>query len=447
MAARQDAGHARVEGSDAPVAIEIRGVSKCYHIYSNPSDRLRQALLRWKRRYYREFWALRDISLTLRRGETLGLIGRNGSGKSTLLQIICGTMAPSSGTVSVHGKISALLELGAGFNKEFTGRENVYLAGAIRGLSRAQVNRVFDQITAFADIGDFIDQPVKTYSSGMYVRLAFAVASQVKPDILVVDEALAVGDVFFQQKCARYMREQLGDTTKILVTHDMHSVAKYCTRVVVLDRGEISYIGSPLDAVSHYLRIVHDDAFRGAKGTYEFKGAGTARDSYDSVESLPWVDVSTDTLGGAKDVIVERACVTTPDGERAGVLQPGDAFSCYSIVRADRPIDSLIFGVGVHDRFGVMLFGDNTCSIPDGLYSLSEPGRYLVRLDYKWPAVQPGEYTVTFGVGQGTDAIAHVIQCWAHHAVSVRGISPSRPIHGVFTNPMIGAKVSRLANP
>jgi ABC-type polysaccharide/polyol phosphate transport system ATPase subunit len=197
------------ESSTNSVALTVRDLGKVYQIYDRPQDRLKQALWRWRRQFYREFWALRHVSLDVRRGETLGIIGRNGSGKSTLLQIICGTLTPSEGSAEVHGRLSALLELGAGFNPEFTGRENVYLAAAMLGLSRGQIDAIYDQIVAFADIGEFIDQPVKTYSSGMYVRLAFAVAISVEPEILIVDEALAVGDIFFQQKCMRHMRDEL----------------------------------------------------------------------------------------------------------------------------------------------------------------------------------------------------------------------------------------------
>src|SRR5690606_26363765 len=188
-------------------AISVAGLSKCFHLYEKPRDRLLQMFSFGRRQYYSEFWALRDVSFEVRRGETIGVVGRNGSGKSTLLQMICGTLTPTAGTISTNGRIAALLELGAGFNPEFTGRENVYLNAAILGLSRQETDERFDDIAAFADIGDFIDQPVKMYSSGMYVRLAFAVAINSTPDILIVDEALAVGDVRFQYKCMRRIKD------------------------------------------------------------------------------------------------------------------------------------------------------------------------------------------------------------------------------------------------
>src|ERR1700754_1036371 len=189
------------------VEIRVSRLGKCYHVYEKPAHRLLQMLWRGRKNYFREFWAVEDVSFEIRRGETVGIIGRIGAGKSTLLQMICGTLNPSSGTIEVNGKVAALLELGAGFNPEFTGRENVYLAASLYGLSSAEVDARFAAIAAFADIGEFIEQPVKTYSSGMFVRLAFAVIAHVDADILVVDEALSVGDAYFQQKCMRFLSD------------------------------------------------------------------------------------------------------------------------------------------------------------------------------------------------------------------------------------------------
>ena len=203
------------------VVIRIEQAGKCYHMYDKPQDRLKQALLRWNRTYFREFWAVRGVSLEMQRGEAVGIVGRNGSGKSTLLQMIAGTLAPTEGRVQVAGRIAALLELGSGFNPEFTGRENVYLNGTILGLSTREIDERFDAIAGFADIGTFIDQPVKTYSSGMMVRLAFAVQVQVSPDILIVDEALAVGDALFQKRCFQRLEELRSQgVTLLFVSHD-----------------------------------------------------------------------------------------------------------------------------------------------------------------------------------------------------------------------------------
>ncbi|MFL1479117.1 ABC transporter ATP-binding protein [Pseudomonas grimontii] len=249
------------------IAVQTAHLSKSYHIYDTPRDRLWQLLSRGKKHFYREFWALRDVSLELRKGETVGIIGRNGSGKSTLLQLICGTLGATSGTLQSQGRVAALLELGSGFNHDFTGRENVYMNGAVLGLSHAEIDARFAQITDFANIGDFIDQPTKTYSSGMLVRLAFAVAVCVEPDILIVDEALAVGDASFQFKCLNRLEAltQQG-TTLLFVSHDMGMVKRFCNRVIYLREGQVRASGSPEEMAELYLLEMRDEQRRWASG-------------------------------------------------------------------------------------------------------------------------------------------------------------------------------------
>jgi lipopolysaccharide transport system ATP-binding protein len=252
--------------SSDDIAIRVRDVSKHYVLFDRPEDRLKQMVIprlermagRTPRRYYRDFAALTDVSFEVKRGETVGIIGRNGSGKSTLLQIICGTLQPTRGKVDVNGRIAALLELGAGFNPDFTGRENVLLNAAIMGLSRSEIDSRFDDIARFADIGAFIDQPVKTYSSGMYVRLAFATAINVDPDILVVDEALAVGDEAFQRKCyARIEEIKERGGTILFVSHGAQTIVQLCTRALLFDRGELLLEGRPKTVVAQYQRLAN----------------------------------------------------------------------------------------------------------------------------------------------------------------------------------------------
>ena len=238
---------------NSDVAIRLEGVSKCFQVYGKPHYRLLQSIFRGRRKYFQEFWALRDISLEIRQGETFGVIGRNGAGKSTLLQIICGTVAPTTGVVEVNGRVAALRERGAGFNPEFTGRENVFMYGAILGLDREEIRSRYDDIVAFADIGDYLDQPVKTYSSGMVVRLAFAVIAYVDADILIVDEALAVGDAFFVQKCMRFLREFMTRGTILFVSHDTGTVVNLCNQAVLLQKGNIKVKGSPKEVSEIYL--------------------------------------------------------------------------------------------------------------------------------------------------------------------------------------------------
>lgn len=235
------------------VAIRAEGLGKCYQIYDKPQDRLKQTLLRGRKQFYREFWALRDASLEVTKGETVGIIGRNGSGKSTLLQLLAGTLAPTTGDVHIDGRVAALLELGAGFNPDFTGRENVFMNGAILGISRAEMARRFDDIARFADIGDFIDQPIKTYSSGMVLRLAFSVSINVDPDILIIDEALAVGDAAFQFKCLERLDNLTASgTTLLFVSHSMEMVKTFCNRVVYLHAGQVRATGSPDEMAELY---------------------------------------------------------------------------------------------------------------------------------------------------------------------------------------------------
>ncbi|MCO7614696.1 ABC transporter ATP-binding protein [Pseudomonas chlororaphis] len=247
------------------LAIRTQGLGKCYQIYDQPRDRLLQLLRPRGKQRYREFWALKEVSLEIRKGEALGIIGRNGSGKSTLLQLICGTLTATTGSLSSHGRIAALLELGSGFNPEFSGRENVYLNGAVLGLKRAEIEARFDEISAFAGIGEFIDRPTKTYSSGMLVRLAFAVSVCVEPDILIVDEALAVGDASFQFKCLeRLDRLTRQGMTLLFVSHDMSMVKRFCTRALYLRDGEIRASGAPETIAELYLLDMRDEQRRWA---------------------------------------------------------------------------------------------------------------------------------------------------------------------------------------
>ena len=251
------------------IAIRVNNLSKCYHIYDRPQDRLKQSIVPRLRSlvgrnpgcYFREFWALNDVSFEVGRGETIGIIGRNGSGKSTLLQMICGTLEPTTGSVVTNGRVAALLELGAGFNPEFTGRENVYMNATVLGLTQDEIEARFEDIAAFADIGDFIEQPVKHYSSGMYARLAFAVAINVDPSILIVDEALAVGDEPFQRKCfARLQSIQEGGGTILFVSHAATSVVQLCTSAILMDSGELLLAHTPKVVISKYQKLIYADS-------------------------------------------------------------------------------------------------------------------------------------------------------------------------------------------
>lgn len=250
------------------IAISVQNLSKCYQIYDNPRDRLKQFVMprircvagKQQKQYFREFWALKDVSFEIKKGETVGIIGRNGSGKSTLLQMICGTLTPTSGSIQTNGRIAALLELGSGFNPEFTGRENVYMNAAVLGLSQEEIDIHFDEIAAFADIGQFIEQPVKIYSSGMMVRLAFAISVCVDPDILIVDEALAVGDAAFQFKCMERLEVLTASgTTLLFVTHDLNLLRMFCDQVLYLKNGRERASGLAEDVTNIYIMDLRED--------------------------------------------------------------------------------------------------------------------------------------------------------------------------------------------
>jgi lipopolysaccharide transport system ATP-binding protein len=245
-------------------AIEVSNLTKIYKLYSSPKDRLKEVLTRKK--HHHDFYALNDVSFTVEKGQTVGIIGQNGSGKSTLLQIICGVLRPTSGSVRTNGRIAALLELGAGFNPEFTGRENVYMNGALMGFNRDEMDRRFPEIEAFAEIGEFIDQPVKTYSSGMFVRLAFSAAINIDPEILVVDEALSVGDAAFQFKCVERLEKLTNSgTTLLLVSHDMGMLKRYCNKVLYLANGSERALGAADDVMERYMMDVRDDQLQSMK--------------------------------------------------------------------------------------------------------------------------------------------------------------------------------------
>jgi lipopolysaccharide transport system ATP-binding protein len=293
------------------IVITVKNLGKSYNIYKRPQDRLKQSVIprlqqimgRPANRYFREFWALHDVSFDVRKGETIGIIGRNGSGKSTLLEIICGTLTPTKGTVTTHGRITAILELGSGFNTEFSGRENVYLNGAILGLTREEIDSRFNDIAEFADIGEFIDQPVKFYSSGMTVRLAFAVQAMVDPDILIVDEALAVGDEKFRRKCFARLEELRSHGTSILfVSHSAQQITELCQRVLLLEEGERLLFNDPLPVVRAYQKLIFAPVEDRKRLIQEFKA----------------IDKS-----GRKKISLPSAGLETFDQDKAASFDPG----------------------------------------------------------------------------------------------------------------------------
>ena len=392
--------------------IRLRGVSKCYRVFPRPVDRIRQFLVRG-RKLYREVWALRDVDLDVRRGETLGIVGRNGSGKSTLLEIIADTNTPTSGVVEVQGRVAALLELGAGFNPEFTGRENIYTNGAILGIPEARLRQQEASIIEFAELAPYIDQPVKTYSSGMYVRLAFAVAVHLDPDILIVDEALSVGDIRFQRKCFRKFEElkQRGKTI-IFVTHATDLVVNQCDRAVFLEGGAIRMEGAPRDTVNAYL----DYLFGGGAGALPVPAAPRgqppadrrvlnrdpaldqcpARRSYNPTE-YRWGD------GTARIIDYLLVCQGEVDVTQCPQGAPLDL---YVSVHFTRPAGSVIYGLTVKTVDGITVYGSNNRLLGQRVL-VDRAGevavvRFRLTLD-----LAGGDYFISLGVVRERDAQDH----------------------------------------
>ena len=335
------------------VAVAIRDVGKCYELYARPLDRLRQTLWRGRRRFYDEFWALRGVSFDLARGESIGIIGRNGSGKSTLLQMIAGTLQPTEGAIDVHGRVAALLELGSGFNPEFTGRENVYLNGAILGLNEREIDARFEEIASFADIGAFLDQPVKTYSTGMAVRLAFAVQVQLEPEIFIVDEALAVGDAAFQIKCMNRMRRLLEQGVSVLlVSHDVNSVRSFCDRVVWLDGGRLIELGEPREVTSRYLQLLLGGAAPAEEpepATAEASEAATAAPAprQTTIRKLhTFADRPSLTRWGSGELRIEAAAIESGVPGREAVFEHGGQIHIEFRLRATKSVASEHIGFG-----------------------------------------------------------------------------------------------------
>ncbi|MCP9840535.1 ABC transporter ATP-binding protein [Synechococcus sp. J7-Johnson] len=374
--------------SEDQAAVVVDGLSKVYRIYQHPRQRLLQALWGHRRRYYQEFWALQPLNFRLGRGQTLGIVGRNGSGKSTLLQLICGTLTPTSGHVRVRGRVGALLELGSGFNPEFSGRENVFLNGAVLGLSQDEIEAKLEAILSFADIGNFIDQPVKTYSSGMAVRLAFAVQAHIDPDVLVVDEALAVGDELFQKKCYAHL-EKLKDqgTSILLVTHSCPQIVQHCDVALLMHKGKARRWGKPAEITALYQQLSHaddshwdaivgsnqdlDNSSGGEKNT----GSGVHRlaqicaahgqfsemDLESSVRSTPYLDPklqpASTMVYPSHGAIIEALEIRSMDGQIANVLPYGEPFMLEFHYRAEQHLSQVAFGCHVASHTGSRVTG------------------------------------------------------------------------------------------
>jgi ABC-type polysaccharide/polyol phosphate transport system ATPase subunit len=397
--------------------IEFQDVSKSYPIYDSPSDRLKELLTFNRRKFHEDFWALRDISFEVRRGETFCIVGENGSGKSTLLQIVAGILAPSSGQVKVSGRVSALLELGSGFNPEFSGRDNVYLNAAILGFTSAQIDRIYDRIAAFAEIGDFINHPVKTYSSGMVVRLAFSVAIHVDPEILIVDEALAVGDIYFRQRCLRKVHE-LRDRgiTILFVSHSAGDVKALGDRTLWLDNGRIRDIGETDLVVSKYLAaMVEKDSTYLQIKQHEPLDAPRPVEAPEIVTQIPNID---HRYGDGRAEVIGIA-VLDPFGRKVGLLRPQSQVVVRISVRANQRVDAPNVGFMLRNHLGVDFAGTN--STREGLLMPPmQPGDvHTVDFHLNLPSLYPASFSFSPAIADGT-LISYRMCDWIDNAITLQ---------------------------
>src|SRR5690242_3823959 len=338
-------------------ALRVESISKQYRIYNRPSDRLKETVTRGRWKAHREFWALQDISFEVERGTTTGIIGPNGSGKSTLLQIITGTLEPTHGTVAHEGRIAALLELGAGFNPEFTGIENVFMNASLLGLSSTETERLLPQIESFAEIGDFIYQPIKTYSSGMQLRLAFATAIATSPDILIIDEALAVGDAVFQHRCLRRIKEmQESGTTILFVSHDPAAIRALCTRAILLNHGQMLADGAPPDVLNRYQKIImaRQQAFEASQSSNE---RATAETDLLQIEPAP---LSYLFRHGDRSAEVLQVELLNASDERVELVETGEPLTVRVVYVAHADLEDVVCGFLIRNRHGIHIYGTNT---------------------------------------------------------------------------------------
>jgi lipopolysaccharide transport system ATP-binding protein len=439
------------------IAISLKNVSKCFKRYSHPVDRLKEVFLPGKSRAD-EFWALRDINIEIPKGQTVGIVGRNGCGKSTLLQIIAGTLTPSSGDVRVDGRVSALLELGSGFNLEFTGRQNIFFNGRLLGLSQKQIEDRFDDIAAFADIGDFIEQPVKTYSSGMYVRLAFAVAVNVDPEILIVDEALAVGDIVFQHRCMRQMRAMMDSgVTTLFVSHDAGAIKTLCNSAIMIHDGKIHTTGLPNAVLIEYLKLVTELELGLAQeievnsqqqvNTVVDNGIQASNSANsDNIES-PNSSFSKATRRGSGKARIESVKILNQLGDYAGetpIFAFNEEVTLVVNLKIYSVIKSCIVGFYVCDKNGTEVIGSNTLEENIKIEKL-EPGEEIeIKFEFNLP-LRPSSYSLTVAGSESYEALSFD---WIDNIIVFQILPPDtgKRIHALVDQPMV-VKVNKQVLP
>ncbi|MFA5271488.1 MAG: ABC transporter ATP-binding protein [Candidatus Omnitrophota bacterium] len=407
------------------VVLKVDNVGKRYEIYSAPHHRLLQTIFRGRKQFYKEFWALKNISFEVARGETLGIIGLNGSGKSTLLQVIAGTLAPTTGNVSADGRLAALLELGSGFNPEFTGRENVFMNGTIMGLSRKEMEERIEEIIAFADIGEFIDQPVKFYSSGMMVRLAFAVQAQIDAAIVIIDEALAVGDVFFRQKCyARLDQLRNSGTAILLVSHSMPEIEQYCKRAILLDCGSAKFIGSATEATKHYY-LLHQASYNETPDSACVSVHSLQEVQESSVIMRPlaeaFLDISKKVQVGNGKAHCTGLALSDSSGRLCNSFRQGELGVFYYEFEIIEDIGVPICGIIISNDRGVIVHGKNSWQYPDLEWEPGVGKKVVCRQEFVLQ-LAPGEYVFEVGLAAVKEEVWQRRKFLSHEYLSANHI-------------------------
>ncbi len=397
------------------VAIKVKNLTKVYHLYDKPIDRLKEALNPFKKIYHHDFYAINNVSFEIKKGKTIGIIGKNGAGKSTLLKMITGVLTPTSGNVEVNGKIASLLELGAGFNPEMTGLENIYLNGTIMGFSKEEMDERVDAILEFSDIGEFIYQPVKMYSSGMFARLAFSVAINVNPDILIVDEALSVGDARFQAKCIRKM-ENIAEkgVTIVFVSHDMHSVKKFCQHIIWIDKGTIHESGAPLEIIKNFMSFMT----YGLQTDREKKILSPLVKCQTLVTDIPMINVLHLDSFGKKNALIEGIQFIDKNSQPISTFIQGDnvVFICDFTTSID--LHQVGIGVLFKDPLNNEILTFNSYMYGEELDFVEREARTRIKIKFKVPKLHPREYIVTVALSEGTQ-LNHIQQHWIHEATVV----------------------------
>lgn len=424
-------------------AIKVEDLGKQYHLYKSAWGRLRDVLSVGSKVPHETIWALKDINVTVAKGESLAILGLNGSGKSTLLKIISGVTPPTTGRVSVRGDVAPILELGTGFIPDFTGRENVYFSGYVHGQTREQIDANIASIEEFADIGGFIDQPVKAYSSGMYSRLAISVAFHLPANILIIDEVLAVGDVFFRQKCFDHLTVHLKERTKLFVTHNLELVSAFADRVLVLHKGATLFHGDTLEGLRCFQGLdsgtevpASELADAQERRRHRVRSAAT----FDHANAISLEPVQ---LIGIGDILIEKVAIQV-DGQPARAVFKGCEVAIDVLTRCKKEFSGfLIFGYSFRDEKGIQILSSDT-QISGYTLPRTEAGRYVVRMEFPWPDLKPGDYTLTLGIAESGKTGVRSRQCWATDFVALKALKTNQ-VYGILNEPITHFEINQVA--